>query len=29
LGLLILFPLSLWYGQLKHRQPSHSILRFL
>jgi uncharacterized membrane protein len=29
LGLLILFPLSLWYGRLKHRQPANSILRFL
>jgi uncharacterized membrane protein len=29
LGLLILFPLCLWYGQLKHRQPASSILRFL
>jgi uncharacterized membrane protein len=29
LGLLILFPLCLWYGQLKHRQPANSILRFL
>jgi uncharacterized membrane protein len=28
LGLLILFPLSLWYGRLKHRQPANSILRF-
>jgi len=28
LGLLILYPLCLWYGQLKHRQPAHSILRF-
>jgi uncharacterized membrane protein len=28
LGLLILFPLCLWYGQLKHRQPANSILRF-
>jgi hypothetical protein len=28
LGLLILYPLCLWYGQLKHRQPPHSILRF-
>jgi uncharacterized membrane protein len=29
LGLLILFPLSLWYGRFKHRQPAHSVLRFL
>jgi uncharacterized membrane protein len=29
LGLLILFPLSLWYGRFKHRQPANSILRFL
>ena len=29
LGLLILYPLCLWYGQLKHRQPANSILRFL
>jgi uncharacterized membrane protein len=29
LGLLILFPLCLWYGQIKHRQPASSILRFL
>jgi uncharacterized membrane protein len=28
LGLLILFPLCLWYGQLKHRQLANSILRF-
>ena len=28
LGLLILFPLCLWYGQLKHRQPANSILSF-
>jgi uncharacterized membrane protein len=28
LGLLILYPLCLWYGQLKHRQPANSILRF-
>lgn len=29
LGLLILYPLCLWYGQLKHRQLANSILRFL
>jgi uncharacterized membrane protein len=29
LGLLILYPLCLWYGRLKHRQPANSILRFL
>lgn len=28
LGLLILFPLCLWYAGLKHRQPANSILRF-
>ena len=28
LGLLILYPLCLWYGQLKRRQPANSILRF-
>jgi uncharacterized membrane protein len=28
LGLLILYPLCLWYGQLKHHQPANSILRF-
>jgi len=29
LGLLILFPLCLYYGRLKHRQSANSILRFL
>ena len=29
LGLLMMFPLSLWYGRFKHRQPAHSVLRFL
>jgi uncharacterized membrane protein len=29
LGLLILFPLTLWYGALKHRQPTSSLIRFL
>jgi len=29
LGVLILFPLCLWYGQLKDRRPANSILRFL
>ena len=29
LGLLILFPLCWWYGRFKHRQPAHSLLRFL
>jgi uncharacterized membrane protein len=29
LGLLVLFPLCLWYGQFKHRQSPGSILRFL
>jgi uncharacterized membrane protein len=28
LGLVILFPLSLWYSQIKRRQPANSILRF-
>ena len=28
LGLLILYPLCLWYGRLKHRQVANSILRF-
>jgi uncharacterized membrane protein len=28
LGLLILYPLCLWYGGLKHRRPADSILRF-
>ena len=28
LGLLILYPLCLWYGHLKHRQPANSIVRF-
>jgi len=28
LELLTLYPLCLWYGQLKHRQPANSILRF-
>jgi uncharacterized membrane protein len=28
LGLLILYPLCLWYGQFKHCQPANSILRF-
>jgi uncharacterized membrane protein len=28
LGLLILFPLCLWFGRLKQRQPATSILRF-
>jgi hypothetical protein len=28
LGLLILYPLCLWYGQFKHRQPDNSVLRF-
>ncbi len=28
LGLLIMYPLCLWYGQLKHRQPANSALRF-
>jgi uncharacterized membrane protein len=28
LDLLITYPLCLWYGQLKHRQPANSILRF-
>ena len=27
LGLLILYPLCLWFGRLKHRQPVASILR--
>jgi uncharacterized membrane protein len=29
IGLLALYPLCLWYGQLKHRQPANSMLRFL
>lgn len=29
LGLLILFPVCLWYGWIKGRQPTHSALRFL
>jgi len=29
LGLLVLYPLCLWYGRLKHRQPANSVLRFL
>jgi uncharacterized membrane protein len=29
LGLLILFPVCLWYGWIKGRQPVHSVLRFL
>jgi uncharacterized membrane protein len=29
LGLLILYPLCVWYGRLKGRQPTRSILRFL
>jgi uncharacterized membrane protein len=29
LGLLILYPLCLWYGRLKHRQSANSILRLL
>ena len=29
LGLLILYPLCRWYGQLKQRQPANSILHFL
>jgi uncharacterized membrane protein len=28
LGLLILYPLCLWYGRFKHRQPANSIVRF-
>ncbi len=28
LGLLILYPLCLWFGRLKQRQPATSILRF-
>jgi len=28
LGLLILYPLCLWYGQFKHRQPANSMWRF-
>ncbi len=28
LGLLILFPPTLWYGAFKHRQPPNSLLRF-
>ena len=29
LGVLILYPVTLWYGRLKRRQPTGSILRFL
>ncbi|MFX0145633.1 MAG: DUF1624 domain-containing protein [Candidatus Hodarchaeota archaeon] len=29
LGLLILFPFTLWYGVFKQGQPAHSALRFL
>ena len=29
LGVLILFPATLWYGHFKRRQPTGSILRFL
>jgi uncharacterized membrane protein len=29
LGLSILFPICLWYGGLKRRQPANSVLRFL
>jgi uncharacterized membrane protein len=29
LGLLILFPLCLWFGRFKHRQSAKSVLRFL
>jgi uncharacterized membrane protein len=29
LGLLILYPLCLWYGRFKHRQPVDSLVRFL
>lgn len=29
LGILILFPLCLWYGNFKHSLPDNSILRFL
>ena len=29
LGLLILYPLCLWYGKFKGRQPANSVLRFL
>jgi uncharacterized membrane protein len=28
LGLLVLYPLALWYGRFKQNQPSHSIWRF-
>ncbi len=28
-GLLILFPLALWYARVKHQQPMNSIVRFL
>jgi len=28
LGLLILFPLCLWYGRFKHRQPASSVVCF-
>jgi uncharacterized membrane protein len=29
LGLVILYPLCLWFGRLKHAQPSNSALRFI
>ena len=28
LGLVILYPLCLWYGRFKHCQPAKSLLRF-
>jgi uncharacterized membrane protein len=29
MGVLILYPLCLWYGRFKQRQPANSLLRFL
>jgi uncharacterized membrane protein len=29
LGLLVMYPLCLWFGRLKQRQPATSVLRFL
>ncbi|MES0361611.1 MAG: heparan-alpha-glucosaminide N-acetyltransferase domain-containing protein [Anaerolineales bacterium] len=28
LGILILYPLCIWYGKLKHKEPSNTVLRF-
>jgi uncharacterized membrane protein len=29
LGLVILYPLCLWFGRIKHAQPPNSVLRFI